>query len=400
MINLEERFTVNSLVSFNLSGLINILLILIGIVYFLINYKNPFKDRLSAIFIIFIIFCSLTLIYSDYLYGGIRYLARIICPFIFYLIILNEVKIEEDTTDLINCILFSAILPISIGIYQLMSGQGNTFTERLVRIYGSFEHPNAYSYFLVFLFCISYTILLTSKTRWKIYLLFLLNIIIMLLIVQTYCRISWVAFMVVFFLLSYRYRKRKLIIILIIIAIILCFVLSYSVFERLTSTFNEITTGGKIAGADSGTGNSMVWRINAWIYLLKQIPKSPIIGYGLGAVISAMNEFYGIYIHPHNAYIGILYDTGIIGFSLFIMIIIILLIQAKTLISNIKEENNLFNYISIYLASLISFFIIATTDNIFENPSVSIYFWVFFAVGSSIYNSFRKNKKLKTNKNE
>ena len=121
--------------------------------------------------------------------GGIRFLARITSPFMFCLITLNEIKSEEDFTNLAKCILVSAVFPLGAGIYQLVSGQGNTVTEGLIRIYGTFEHPNAYSFFLVFIFCISYTVLLTAKSKWKIYILFLLNAIIAVLIIQTYCRI-------------------------------------------------------------------------------------------------------------------------------------------------------------------------------------------------------------------
>ena len=190
LINPDARFTTGSLLSFDLSGLINILSIFLGIVYLLINYKNPFPNILAATYMIFLMFCVLSLIYSQYLYGGIRFLARITSPFMFYLITLNEIESEEDSANLVKCILVSAVFPLAAGIYQLISGQGNTATEGLIRIYGTFEHPNAYSFFLVFIFCISYTVLLTNKSRWKIYILFLLNALIAVLIIQTYCRID------------------------------------------------------------------------------------------------------------------------------------------------------------------------------------------------------------------
>ena len=142
------------------------------------------------------------------------------------------------------------------------------------------------------------------------------------------------------------------------------------------------------------TGNSIGWRFNAWIYLLRHMTGHWIFGHGLGSVFAAMNDLYKTYIHPHNAYIGILYDTGITGLSLFIVVIILLLRKTMGSIRNIKEEGSLYNNMTIFLTCLISFIIISTSDNIFENPIVSIYFWVFFAIGSSVDQSYNKNKNV------
>lgn len=405
LINPDTRFATGSLLSFDLNGLINILIIFLGIIYLLINYKNPFSGSIAATYIIFLAFCILSLIYSEYLYGGIRFFTRITSPFMFYLITLNEVKREEDTSNLVKCILFSAVFPLAVGIYQLISGQGNTDTEGLARIYGTFEHPNAYSFFLVFIFCISYTVLLTNKSKWKIYILFLLNAVIAALIIQTYCRISWIAFLAVFFLISYRYRKKKTIIISLSLTILVYAFFSSSILERLVSAtkifgIDRFIESLKYNGDKSllienslfETGNSLGWRLNAWVYLLRKMTGHLVIGHGLGTVFSAMHDLYETYIHPHNAYIGILYDTGIVGLLLFIIFVIVLFRKAVYLMRNIKKEDSRYNNVSIFLTCLMSFIIISTSDNIFENPSVSIYFWVFFAIGSSIYQSFNKNK--------
>ena len=380
-----ERFASDSLLNFDVRGLINILAVLLGAAYFLFNRKARFFGATAKLYLVFLFFCALSLLYSKNFYEGIRFLARLASPFVFYLIILNEIKIERDIKTLIKCIFISAVVPLTLGMYQLITGSGNHYTRGFMRIYATYGHPNAYSFYLVFLFCITYTYLLSRDYKWKPWMV-LLNILIVFSILQTYCRIAWVALAIVFFFLNYRYGQKKIIIISLILGLPISIYLMPSIIKRFKDVI-QLLTGHNLLRSDISLG----WRFNAWNNTLKRVPEHLFIGHGLGSAPQLMLKLYRQKTTPHNGYLRILYDTGLIGLSLFVSVIFAMAIRGNELLGKIKKGYE-FDSASMYMSCLIAFVFILISDNILEYYSVAAYFWVLFAVGGNISRELKINK--------
>jgi O-Antigen ligase len=63
------------------------------------------------------------------------------------------------------------------------------------------------------------------------------------------------------------------------------------------------------SGGDASSG-----RIEIWGYTVREIMKSPVIGYGSGRFSENMHRIYGIDLnHPHNVVLQYAYDWGVIG---------------------------------------------------------------------------------------
>lgn len=76
------------------------------------------------------------------------------------------------------------------------------------------------------------------------------------------------------------------------------------------------TTGDEIAG---GTLNA---RFSIWWAGLQLFAQNPVLGVGAGNFADAVEALLGVSVAPHNVYLSILVDHGIVGFTIFSLIVI------------------------------------------------------------------------------
>ena len=129
--------------------------------------------------------------------------------------------------------------------------------------------------------------------------------------------ITWVALGLIFGIVRYR---RYLV--LVPVGIVLIVVVFPGVSERMLEGFGETDVAGEAAVDEYAIGSG---RLQAWPYVIDKIAESPVIGYGrLAMARTGLTEYlqenriadgFG---HPHNAYLEILLDSGLIGFLIVI----------------------------------------------------------------------------------
>jgi O-antigen ligase len=125
------------------------------------------------------------------------------------------------------------------------------------------------------------------------------------------------------FLCFFRFRKYLLII---PIAAVLIFEFVPGVYERMTQGFSEETrdTNLKLTESPAAPDGPDLYTITAgrniaWPYIIEKIKESPLIGYGrlamhrTGISNHLWNEYRESFPHPHNAYLELLLDNGVIG---------------------------------------------------------------------------------------
>ena len=106
------------------------------------------------------------------------------------------------------------------------------------------------------------------------------------------------------------------------------------VTERLFRGFGQ-QTGAVVSESDEGviTAN----RSAEWPYVIKMIKASPLIGYGRWAMIRTglssqlQDELHDLFDHPHNAYLEMLLDNGILGFLLVMPIYLLTVSRSLSL---------------------------------------------------------------------
>jgi O-antigen ligase len=115
-------------------------------------------------------------------------------------------------------------------------------------------------------------------------------------------------------------RWRKLLL-MIPVALLVIGVCLPSVSERMFQGF-----GGKDGNFTVGTNayEMTSGRDIAWPVVMAEIGKAPLIGYGREGMVTTgmsdrlMNEYDETFPHPHQAYLQLLLDNGIVGFLLVI----------------------------------------------------------------------------------
>jgi O-antigen ligase len=385
-VEIPGQFTAFHSIQFNLSGFLNALIIFAGVVYYLKKRKKIFFNKLVITFFIFLAMCGFSLLYTDDFTQGIRFLTRITCPFVFFYVVYSEINEKKEVSTLLTAILISSAVPLGMGFFQLITGTGLKDPVGLIRLQALFEHPNSFSFYLVILFYLTFTFLFRKQPRWTFFLFFVLNVIVALQLIYTYCRSAWIAGAVGCLLMIFRYRKKWRIITSYLVILVVSILSITAIKKNISpSEISMLKTPGQIqrSGQTLDRISSIRWRLKTWSYLLKKVPDSLFIGKGAGSAKSPMKDYYNRDVHPHNIFIRIIYDTGLVGLGLFILFLFFLYRQGLFLLPKSKTDMD-FQIISIFAASIIALSIIMLSDNIFEQHSSSLYYWTFFALGNQM----------------
>ncbi len=90
-------------------------------------------------------------------------------------------------------------------------------------------------------------------------------------------------------------------------------------FERLSTTTTEISEG------------SLTGRVAIWESGLRAVPGAPLQGYGPGGWFVVAGSVYGRIRSPHNTYLSILVEEGMIGLVLFLSMFVVTFVRMRTI---------------------------------------------------------------------
>jgi O-antigen ligase len=367
--------------SINLMGLINLSLPLFLVSYLLTHKNYKINSSLTKPILIFLGILLLTVFTSNDSWISFRHWFRLAMPISVYFLILQGFKTEMQINQLKKVLLFSSIVPLLSGFYQIFYGFPETsilYTAykniSVNRIIGSFSHPNGYAAYLVILIplVISFCSEKRRSNKKLFYLLFLGGMLVSLFC--TYTRVAWAAFfgsLTVMGMTRYKRVYMSLIMVLLIIFLLI---------PSLNQAFLK-----RIQPDSSFYGRFSFNQLSLYLFSQK-----PILGHGFGAYqLLSANAFgvsesiYGrdMGVAPHNDYLLFLSETGIIGFLAFIFLIYSLLKLGNTIYKNknliLKAEG------SILLAVLTGVLIFGLTDAGFGYGG--IYLWTLIGLVEAKY---------------
>lgn len=141
------------------------------------------------------------------------------------------------------------------------------------------------------------------------------------------------------------YKTFKLMIFVVIIVFVGAIIIEY--IPQLSYTFERLQN----VGVDTASMN----RIVMWEYCLKMIKRSPIIGvgwWGFRYETEIINILYDAVTGCHNVYLEILANCGIVGFIIFLFVILTSLISNVKNINYILAKNDLKTYKTVLILSL------------------------------------------------
>lgn len=312
-------------------------------------------------------------------------------PIILYVLVINNFK--RDNFTKLAILIYASLITISlwaifqkIGIIgQLFYQVGDDSFKQYItegRAFGPFESPNYLAMFLVPMIFLSLPIFREVKNKFGKFLLMLLYCLPLAALYFTTSRggavalaTSILAFLLFLYFKSKAFRgaiERQ--------SNILIFGLI------IVATIFLISSARKIVPNQGGDNI----RKEIYKYSLTMIRENPLMGIGLGSFqkkidqISANNgsfQEFGIRyaLHPHNLYMAMWLNLGLVGLIIFIILLGII-------IKNLFKNKNEIFLRSCLFAALIAVLVHGLFDTTYFKNDLSAIFWLIFAASFILWN--------------
>jgi O-antigen ligase len=350
----------NSL-SINVNAAISLLL-LAWSTYFLIKNRSYWKTiPLKTPWLLFILWCILSFIYSFDRTNTIIETIKIMNLFgLFSIIFILKQKYPTDSRKYIYLsLLLASLTPIAFGAYQALSGTGATIDGVRSRIFGTFAHPNLFGTFtlLLFMTLADYAAAFRLSLKKNSFLSFIPRawhehahlpnwlhiemknflkrwippalLFTSLLITLTYTRIAWIGLAVFILALCLLYFRKAFY--AVIFGTILFYAFFYPLNTWLRHNYNyNLQSHSIIARLTSRNdeADSIKWRADIANKITPLFKDRPLIGYGYGSFSKVWEYNKGVEniwdntSEAHNDYLKVGFEVGAIGLILFVSIFI------------------------------------------------------------------------------
>ncbi|MBI3812843.1 MAG: O-antigen ligase family protein [Nitrospinae bacterium] len=244
--------------------------------------------------------------------SGFFFVLKYIEYFIVYFMAVNNIHERKQIKNFAIAMIVSCVIVSIVGIAQIPSGR---------RVSAPFEgeagEPNTFGGYLVLMLSMIGGLFLTSESGKQKTLYIFISILIILPLMFTLSRSSWIALLPMYIVLIIYSEKKKLLIAgLVLMLSFGPFLLPKNVAQRVLATTQQQIQKGqkKIGGMRIDTSASA--RIESWQEALSDFTEHPILGYGVTG-----------YRFLDAQYPKVLVDTGILGFAAFAMMLIALVRQ-------------------------------------------------------------------------
>ncbi|MFL0363973.1 O-antigen ligase family protein [Pseudobacillus sp. 179-B 2D1 NHS] len=301
-------------------------------VYLLFHFSVFSFQKMHAfeiMMLLFYLFYSFTGIFSAYPFASIRIMAGIFLLISCYFIlrfVLEKYSINAIQEAIAKSgLLFNmvSLLLYAIGLKkvgfqvseEMISSYGVLMDRSYPRLIGLLEDPNLY----VFYNMIFFTYFLTNMTSWRNKAGFALC---MLTTVLTFSRggiLSMLLIILLYTAISHSAARWRTLGTLGIISIaagyIAVVVMKVNIVGLIGKRIEDFSS-------DGGSGRFELWS-RAWNYFLEH----PVVGIGADNFIEYNKAHYGESLYTHNTFLQILSESGLIGFSLYFLFLLLVFIQ-------------------------------------------------------------------------
>lgn len=304
-----------SLFGYSITYILPIVIFLFGVKY-IMQSKKYF---VSIFLICSILTLSAFLSQDRWGTGGFEEVIRTLSIFSIFAIARSIV----DKTDALN--LASAISSVGVfsalfSIWQFLTNAGMQI-EGIYRSPGLMAHPNS----AALLYGSSIILLLTIEVSSPSFIRFTKITILIFALIFTFS-VSGILITILGFLLQDRFkgkaRKTSLFEFLLYCA---AFFAAFKFFPQLSERANTYTQTNKFQTQTEG--NSLEWRFARWQEIINYWEKAPFFGQGYGSTTNgAMLSGY----MPHNEYIRVLVEVGLIGLVLASIAVVVLYTRLRS----------------------------------------------------------------------
>ncbi len=314
----------------------------------------------------------------------------------FFFVLRRYIRTIKNFMFVIDWFILSATIVSGYGIIEQIFGLSQTiwqdedmFEDIAGRVCSTFENPNVLGEYLLLTIPITIARLCMSKNGAGKFALTASLAMQSLCMIYTYSRGCWVGliFSVVILLAL---CARKLFVLMSLGVFALPFVIPQNVIERLLSIGNTSDT-------------STAYRVFIWEGTARMLGDHWLTGIGLGS--DAFNKIYPRYAlgaitapHPHNLYLVILAETGLIGAILFLCVMFNFFRSTGTVC---KTSSGLRPMAVALAAGMGGYLVQGLFDNVWYNYRVFAIFFIILAFAAALKDISRMEveDKLRSDKN-
>jgi len=400
----EVRLLEGTAFSLNTQGLLNLVL-LAGAFWFILNsfsrVRNIVRNSSFKIYILFIFYTIFNFLWSNYPDLAIRSLLHLTIPPALSLVCIayichvdDEVKKKKRRDALETYFLLFSTFVIVHGLVELVLEFEPIYAGSYKKTFltGVFGHRGSYGYFLVLVFLVSLRRFFIKRGNQAWVLILLAGCGLLILFNNT--RITWISAFVSIMTLAFLEKKYKYMVFGMIVAVVL-----------LISLPNLSTRVGNVYDLktwyfDSLQAKTLRQRVELWGLTLQNL-KGPVllfIGHGGGFVdhlYSTSPAYLQNVASPHNEYVSMLADYGIMGLALYFGTYLgfLLTFVKKTKLFTSRADTT---YYSLGASVIIAFLILASTANIVGHFPIAFFYWFFIALVQSIKHKGSGQLRLST----
>lgn len=370
-------FTIQDL-TLTLSQLVGLSIALLGFFVIITRPKELALFRLKMPFLLLILWGVFTLLYSIAPFVSLTEIIRIFDLFVIAFLAFVFINKTQDYFFLLGAILFSALLPSIMALYQFVFQIGFVDADVVIpRIYGTFAHPNTLSLFLFSLLVVTLIFTFTKKKasffasdepKMKPSSLILLAFfgLFGFLLLLTFARVAWIVTFL--FALFYAFFRHPRFLLPLIVLPLILVLLSPSIQERIGDTLSP------------DPDSSIVWRKTLWndvitknlqddrLLLGSGINTFPLFADTLRETLPGSND-------AHNDLVKFFIEGGLVGLLVFFLFYLLLF----RLLFGLKNDSTLSPFqreTALILILFLSCLLVASlSDNVFKNTPVQ---WIFF----------------------
>ncbi len=384
----------------NINAAISLLLLAWSVAFFIKNYQEFKKVPLKNLWLLFLVWCSVSFFWSFDKVSTITETAKAANLFALFGMTYILRARNDHYFDKVFFWSFvgSAVLPLTTAVYQFFTKSGMTIDGTANRIYGTFAHPNILATFCLMLFIFLFdkyqnyrkheTSLIKFVPNWlkesKKELYPLALIFLTILIALTYTRIAWIG--LAFFIVAIGlYYKRKETITTIIVLTTL-YGLFFPVNIWLIDNFNiNLQNNALVARLTSRNmeADSITWRADLFNKIIPLWTNRPLIGYGYGSFARVWDDNKGVdniwdeTSEAHNDYLKVGFEAGIIGLVIYIFIFLSLLYREI----KFGQKHAWTNFV--FILSILVYLILSVSDNMLHHTPMIWWLWALWGYWSA-----------------
>ncbi|TJX15196.1 polymerase [Tissierella creatinini] len=337
------------------------------------DHNEISKSNMDIPVILYLIIILISTLTSISLIGSLRDLGLHLGGLSFVFVMVNSIKSKNVFNALVTVLVFSATVVALYGLYQYVVGveiddawlDVENNPDVRVRVYSVFHNPNILAEYLIMIIPLSVSLFWYTKKISKKIVFLGTTLIMILAMLMTLSRGSWVGFAFSAFVFILLLEKRLLLLV-VPISLGAVYFLPQSILNRIMSIGNF---------ADS----SIAYRFTMWEITMDIIRDYPIAGVGFGHL--PFKQIFETYIrtmpiyHSHNTYLQTAVEMGIPGLLAFLFLLFILFKYG--ILKLVKSEDRYIRILSAgALSSLGGVLTHGMAENVLYLPRIIFTFWI------------------------